>query len=304
MTVALQTLIDRSVRNIGNVHEAVKSRVVEIIEKAYEENIYVQFSSGYRSFERQADIFGQGRPWYTWNGKNCGSNGNVVSNAMPGQSVHNYGLAVDYFLTTDDGQDSIWTVNHNWKRVAEIAKGLGFTWGGDWTSFKDYPHLELTGGLTWRDLKAGKRPTHLLNEARPSDGLLENGDSGDEVEKLQKDLLALGIDLPVYGADGDYGDETENAVFKFQEKHGLKQDGIAGEQTLKAIKEALCVQDTGFKDVGEDHSLKDEIKLAKECGVTSGFPDGTFRPNQTMTRAEGAAFVARGIEYVLKQLSK
>jgi len=296
MTVALQTLIDRSVRNIGNVHESVKARVLEIIQKAYEEDIYVQFSSGLRSFKEQADIFGQGRPWYKWNGEKCGSDGNVVSNAMPGQSVHNYGLAVDYFLVSKDGQDAIWTVNRKWKRVAEIAKGMGFTWGGDWTSFKDYPHLELTGGLTWRDLKEGKRPTHLLNEARPSDGLLENGDSGEEVEKLQKDLLTLGIDLPVYGADGDYGDETEDAVFRFQKQQGLKEDGIAGEQTLKAIKEALCVKETGFKDVKEDHSLAREIRKAKKLGVTAGFPDGTFRPDEPVTRAQAVAFAVRASE--------
>jgi len=136
----------------------------------------------------------------------------------------------------------------------------------------------------------------LLNEARPSDGLLENGDSGDEVEKLQKDLLTLGIDLPVYGADGDYGDETEDAVFRFQKQQGLKEDGIAGEQTLKAIKEALCVQETGFKDVKEDHSLVREIRKAKKLGVTAGFPDGTFRPDEPVTRAQAVAFAVRASE--------
>ena len=36
---------------------------------------------------------------------------------------------------------------------------MGFEWGGDWTSFKDYTHLQFTRGLTIAQLKAGKRPT-------------------------------------------------------------------------------------------------------------------------------------------------
>ncbi|WP_437182934.1 M15 family metallopeptidase [Shouchella clausii] len=57
-------------------------------------------------------------------------------------------MAVDYFLTNHDGSKAVWTVNAQWRRVAAIGKQLGFSWGGDWTSFKDYPHLEMTGGLT------------------------------------------------------------------------------------------------------------------------------------------------------------
>lgn len=91
--------------------------------------------------------------------KKYGSIGSIVSNAKPGTSVHNYGLAIDYFLVSDDGNISLWTVNDKWRRVAAIAKSMGFEWGGDWTSFKDYPHLQYTKGLTISQLRAGKRPT-------------------------------------------------------------------------------------------------------------------------------------------------
>lgn len=43
--------------------------------------------------------------------------------------------------------------------MASIAKSMGFEWGGDWTSFKDYPHLQFNKGLTISQLRAGKRPT-------------------------------------------------------------------------------------------------------------------------------------------------
>jgi peptidoglycan LD-endopeptidase CwlK len=40
----------------------------------------------------------------------------------------------------------------------EMAKALGFEWGGDWAQFKDYPHLQMNFGLTLADLQNGKRP--------------------------------------------------------------------------------------------------------------------------------------------------
>lgn len=82
--------------------------------------------------------------------------------------------------------------------MAALAKQLGFEWGGDWTSFKDYPHLQMTFGLTTAQLQAGKRPTEqqvqealakingnepaeeqgisiMLNGRKLTTGLVENG---------------------------------------------------------------------------------------------------------------------------------
>ena len=35
-----------------------------------------------------------------------------------------------------------------------IFKKHGFKWGGDWISFKDLPHFEMTFGKTWQNLLA------------------------------------------------------------------------------------------------------------------------------------------------------
>ena len=158
MVVALEELIRRSVNRIGAVHPSLKEYTIELIKRCYKEDIYVQISSGFRSNEDQAFIYGQGRPNYIWNGRKYGSKGSIVSNAQPGTSIHNYGLAIDYFLVSDDGNKSLWTVNDKWKRVAAIAKSIGFEWGGDWKSFKDYPHLQYNKGLSIAQLKAGHRP--------------------------------------------------------------------------------------------------------------------------------------------------
>ncbi|MNW55605.1 Peptidoglycan L-alanyl-D-glutamate endopeptidase CwlK precursor [compost metagenome] len=45
--------------------------------------------------------------------------------------------------------------------VVEIAKSLGFDWGGDWRSFKDMPHFEMCFGLTTAQYRAGKQPSEI-----------------------------------------------------------------------------------------------------------------------------------------------
>lgn len=152
--VSLQTLIDRSTKNMGSgIHAVVKASAIEMIRRAYTEDINVQISSGFRSFAEQTRLYNQGRT----------TSGSIVTNARAGQSNHNYGLAIDYFLTSEDGAKALWNVNAQWRRVAAIGKTLGFVWGGDWSSFKDYPHLEMMGGLTIRDLQNGRRPNLKTN---------------------------------------------------------------------------------------------------------------------------------------------
>lgn len=145
MTVTLETLTDRSITNMKDgIHPTVKESALQLIRRAYEENIYVLITSGFRSMEEQAVLYGQGRESFVYNGKDYGNPSKpIVTNAKPGQSNHNFGVAIDFVLVSEDGNRAIWDVNENWKRVANIGKELGFTWGGDWTSFKDYPHLEM-----------------------------------------------------------------------------------------------------------------------------------------------------------------
>jgi N-acetylmuramoyl-L-alanine amidase len=69
--------------------------------------------------------------------------------------------------------------------------------------------------------------------------ILKKGHKGPEVKQLQENLIKLGFSLPKYGADGDFGGETEVAVKKFQQKYGLKDDGIVGPLTRQKIKESL-----------------------------------------------------------------
>ena len=150
MAVKLQTLINTSVNNMGSgIDPTVKDTALELIKRAYKEKIYVQMTGGYRSIGEQNRLYEQGR---------TNQSKPIITNVRGGYSYHNYGLAVDFVILSDDGRRALWTVNEKWKRVANLAKLLGFTWGGDWSGFKDYPHLQMNGGLTINDLLNGKRP--------------------------------------------------------------------------------------------------------------------------------------------------
>lgn len=64
---------------------------------------------------------------------------------------------------------------------------------------------------------------------------LRKGMSGGDVKTLQRLLFADGYSVGRCGDDGDFGEETEEAVLKYQHDHALDQDGIAGVDTLTAL---------------------------------------------------------------------
>lgn len=63
--------------------------------------------------------------------------------------------------------------------------------------------------------------------------LSQIGSSGAEVRAIQEKLKERG--LFTVGVTGYYGEQTKNAVLKFQKQQGIKQTGVAGPATLKAL---------------------------------------------------------------------
>lgn len=239
-------------KSLEGLHPYVKKQAEALLERAncrlkHHKMIITQ---ALRTNEEQATIYGQGRKSFIYKGKEYGNpNKPVVSNAKPGSSTHNYGLAIDFALVIPDGKRAVWDINTDfdkdgradWMEVVEEAKNLGFTWGGDWESFKDFPHLEMTAGLTIKELSAGKQPdfnnkkpavkiadsTYKINSIVPYPGTPFKVTSpimnGKDVERIQR-----AVGMKEKEVDGKYGPNTAEKVKQYQKKHSLKQDGIVG----------------------------------------------------------------------------
>jgi hypothetical protein len=52
-----------------------------------------------------------------------------------------------------------------------------------------------------------------------------------------------------------------------------------------------------FSDVGADHPFADDIAFMAESGIAGGFPDGTYRPGEPVSRQAMAAFLHRAQTY-------
>jgi hypothetical protein len=76
-------------------------------------------------------------------------------------------------------------------------------------------------------------------DGRAPAATLRAGDTGTRVRDLQNALLRAEFQLPVYGADGDYGDETTAAVRALQRNAGLSETGIYDAATAAALQRAL-----------------------------------------------------------------
>lgn len=99
--------------------------------------------------------------------------------------------------------------------------------------------------------------------------LLKRGSRGADVHQLQEMLMEMGYVLPRYGADGDFGAETETAVKKFQATLGLTVDGLYGEDTHDAL---MALLEKRQEDAQEDAKPVGRIRVtaAKSAYVRSG----------------------------------
>lgn len=87
-----------------------------------------------------------------------------------------------------------------------------------------------------------KRETAVQKDGSLGAEILRRGDVGEAVRTMQENLIALGYDVGRYGADGDFGSDTEGALKAYQEAHGLAADGEYGPLTHASMLAALEAQ--------------------------------------------------------------
>ena len=132
------------------------SEIYKEIQEALTGRAICRFSHTLRTFDEQNALYAQGRT----------TKGSVVTNAKGGQSMHNYGMAIDIVLLVDKDKNGTfesasWETNvdfdgdgiNDWIEVVTIFKTYGWEWGGDWR-FVDKPHFQKTFGKSVKDLQA------------------------------------------------------------------------------------------------------------------------------------------------------
>lgn len=145
----------------------------------------------------------------------------------------------------------------------------------NWTHWYKLPFIDYGEG-------AANVPTteHTLGSR-----LLKKGMEGSDVKALQELLLQLGYDLPRYGADGDFGSETEATVKAFQKDEGLEVDGKYGEKSHAALMDAVA-------DADEDGS--EQEGGAAGAPVEPEEPDAPDEPESPKPLGETVVIVSNG----------
>jgi hypothetical protein len=126
----------RSERNLATLDPTTAKLAREHLRCLAAEGYTFKITSGTRTFTEQAALYAKGRT----------APGPKVTNAKPGSSWHNFGLAYDLTLFQGD-KNPVW--EHPAYAVAgRIGKELGLRWGGDFKSIVDRPHFERPIGLS------------------------------------------------------------------------------------------------------------------------------------------------------------
>ncbi len=144
-----------SQQRIALLHPKIRAEVSKLVNEVntlvLTGKAKMRVTSTLRNFAEQTKLYNQGRT----------TPGQKVTNAKAGQSNHNYGLSFDFALIVDSNEDLVydqtsWDTKKDydgdllsdWMEVVLYFKKHGYSWGGDWRSFKDMPHIEKTFNLS------------------------------------------------------------------------------------------------------------------------------------------------------------
>lgn len=119
------------------VHPDLVAKVLKVLKAMEALGFPMMVTSGLRTAEEQARLYAQGR---TAPGKKVTNVDGVRKKSNHQAREDGFGHAVDCAFVVD-GKPS-WNERLPWAAYGACAKALGLTWGGDWRSLRDMPHLE------------------------------------------------------------------------------------------------------------------------------------------------------------------
>ncbi len=135
-------------RDIALLRDDVEENCRKWLERCKAEGLNVLVTNTVRDKEYQEYLYAQGRT----------RPGSIVTNGRtPTFHADTAGLAFDFCKNVKGHEYDDTAFFH---KAAAIAKEMGFSWGGDWTSFVDMPHIQWDNGGAWTSqmILAGKLP--------------------------------------------------------------------------------------------------------------------------------------------------
>ncbi len=177
-----------------------------------------------------------------WSGDSANPYGGVIylSNGVPDKTANQI-IALCSGVTGDFSSiqigEAVWMKGHI---GIYIGDGLAVECTPRWkdgvqiTAVHNIGKISGHNGRYWTS--HGKLPWLRYGEAYQLDlWMLRLGSKGDAVKALQQLLIANGHSCGRWGADGDFGSATKEALMAYQAAKGLSADGIAGPKTMAAL---------------------------------------------------------------------
>ena len=124
------------------------------------------------------------------------------------------------------------------KKYMKIAVYAAIAIGG----YLVIKNLLRKSAVTSIDSPTPNEPSKIVTQDFP----IKKGSKGDKVKEIQKLLIEIDINaLPKYGIDGDFGTETEVALFKYLKKKSIdNQEDLTNLIGLKDASKASTLQTT------------------------------------------------------------
>ena len=138
-------------RDISLLRPDVEANCRKWLERCKAAGLNVLITNTVRDKEYQEYLYAQGRT----------RPGSIVTNGRtPTFHADTAGLAFD-FCKNVNGHE--YDDTEFFKKAARIAKEMGFSWGGDWKSFPDMPHIQWDNQGAWTSsmILAGKLPPKM-----------------------------------------------------------------------------------------------------------------------------------------------
>jgi peptidoglycan LD-endopeptidase CwlK len=144
--------------DLSHLYPPYAEQVQGFLYKVNAEGLPAHVFEGFRSMERQLELYAKGRvckdgKWVIIHPEL------IVTKAFPGFGLHSYGVAIDMAFDGNHQRAGVqWTWDDGdaraqgkqplpWTRLGQIGELFGMEWAGRWTTFPELPHFQNRFGL-------------------------------------------------------------------------------------------------------------------------------------------------------------